>query len=116
MSITRLSNQEILSAAEVIIDNMHAGSREQDWERYSLHMLPEHITKEHQAEVEQQWRESPILTTLSDNRELLGIFRQENRVMVSWKLWSSNSNDDLLELLWLTERDNDIKACGNRIF
>ncbi|XOV80564.1 MAG: hypothetical protein ACFHVJ_06340 [Aestuariibacter sp.] len=116
MSILRRSDEEILEAANHILDTKHEAARQQDWAKYSKYMLPEHITPEHQEEVEKQWHEQEVLRTLTNKRELLGIFRQENRVLVSWKQWSTATEDELLAVLWLTEHNSDIKACGNRIF
>lgn len=116
MKLMQMSEDEIRQVAEDILTVMHQGSTQQDWSLYSKFMLPEHITPEHQADIEKQWAENEVLRTLTEKRELLGIFKQENRVLISWKQWSNSTKDELMELLWLTEHEGEIKACGNRLF
>lgn len=115
LDILKLSDDEIIKIADPIWDDIVKGSNEKNWNLFSKNMPSEMVTDEVRKNVEIQWDTNEILTTLTDKREFIDILRRKECVVVMWKQWSSNVDGDYLALLYLQNRDGEIKAIGSWI-
>lgn len=115
MDILEQSDVEIRAIAEGIWSDMVEGSNNRDWELFSKHMTPESATEEARGIVEHQWQYSKMFSSLTEQREFLGVLRQVDHVLVLWKQWSSKVEGEFLAMLYLKTVDNDVKVIGSWI-
>lgn len=105
-----LSDEEVMSIATPIMDNLMQASTDVDHEAHVRDFsdrLKSIVTKEN---LEQQCREYQADIGLIGNRELVGIFRRKGDVRVFWKQWYSKTDDDFIAFLHLKEIEGDIKV------
>lgn len=112
MELTAMSDFEIKEMAEPILKDIIRGSNQRDWELFSRHMPKANATDEARADVEKQWKENPVLTSLSEDCEFLGVIRKTDTVLVLWKQTSATDSEEYLEQLYLQEIDGEVKAIG----
>ncbi|MCJ8311623.1 MAG: hypothetical protein HRU38_02815 [Saccharospirillaceae bacterium] len=114
MDILAKSDSEILEIAEPMWDDIVKGSNEKNWELFSKSMDSKGSDKEpaSRKDVEQQWENSDLLTSLTPNREFLSILRKEDCVLVLWKQWSTKVKGDFLASLYLKSVNDEVKSIG----
>lgn len=95
---------------------MIQGSNEKNWVLFSKHMSEKGKSDETRNNIEKQWDKSDVLTSLTTKREFLNILRKSDYVVVVWKQWSTNVEDELLAMLHLQSIDNEVKVTGNWIY
>ncbi|MEO0926422.1 MAG: hypothetical protein AAFY63_11195 [Cyanobacteria bacterium J06643_13] len=112
MDILTKSDAEILEIAEPMWDDIRRGSNEQNWDLFSKYMLEEHSTDKFKKDVESQWSNNKVLTSLTAKREYLSILRKNDCVLVLWKQWSTKVEGEFLAMLYLQSIDDEVKAIG----
>lgn len=113
MDIQNQTDTEILDVAEKMYSEMVAGSNARDWSRFSQFMEDENKHDQKAIDnVREQWENAPVLTSLAQKRELLGILRREDHVLVAWKQWSTIDNSEYLARLHMKTVGNEIKTIG----
>ncbi|WP_067098397.1 hypothetical protein [Marinomonas atlantica] len=115
MDILEQSDDDIRIIAEKIWDDMVKGANSRDWEIYSQHMLVESITEQARAGVEHQWQYSKMFSSLTQEREFMGVLKQMDHVLVLWKQWSTKVEGDFLVMLYLKSIEDDVKVIGSWI-
>jgi hypothetical protein len=106
---------EILDIAEPIWDNLIEGSNERDYVKISKQFSRKMLEKVDEANMNQQWESSEILTSLSTRRELLGCLRRGRFVTVLWKQLSFTVQGDFLATLILGVEDKEVRIFGATI-
>jgi len=112
MELLNKSDLEILKIAESIWDDVVEAGNTKNWDLFSKHMPESDVTDEAKKDVERQWEEIPLLTSLSPNREFISILRRGESVLVLWKQCSTKEDGEYLAMLNLKCIDSEIKACG----
>jgi hypothetical protein len=69
-------------------------------------------TDEAKKDVEKQWEQVPLLTSLSAKREFISILRRGDSVLVLWKQWSTKEEGEYLAMLNLKSIDAKVKSIG----
>ena len=115
MDILTKSDSEILEIADSIWGDMIQGSNEKNWGLFSKYMSEKGKSDEGRINIEKQWDQSDVLTSLTTKREFLNILRKSDCVVVLWKQWSTNVESDFLATLHLQSIDNEVKVTGNWI-
>jgi hypothetical protein len=107
--------EEILEIAELIWDNLIEGSNERDYAKISKQFSKKMLENVDEANMNQQWESSEVLTSLSTRRELLGCLRRGRFVTVLWKQLSFKIQGDHLATLVLGIEDKEVKIFGATI-
>lgn len=115
MNILELSDDKIRDLAEGIWGDMVKGANNKDWALYSKYMLEESAGEQARAAVEHQWQYSKMFTSLTEEREFLGVLRQGDHIVVLWKQWSSEVAGDFLVMLYLKTIAEEVKVIGSWI-
>jgi len=110
MALTDLSDSDTLELADPLIEDIINGSNSKDWSLFSKHQTTQSANDpENRANVEQQWEEHAFLTSLSIEREYLGVLRRDGRVIIAWKQKSTEVPGDFLATMYLEEIDGAVK-------
>ncbi|MBA6231434.1 MULTISPECIES: hypothetical protein [unclassified Colwellia] len=112
MNILTKSNSEILNIAEPIWDDIVKGANGKNWDLFSKHMPETDQTDEAKQDVENQWEQVPLLTSLTDKKEFVGILRRKDSVLVLWRQWSSKEDGEFLGTLNLQSINSEVKSIG----
>jgi hypothetical protein len=112
MNILTKSDSEILNVAEPIWDDIVKGASNKNWELFSKYMPENDKTDEAKKNVEEQWKQVPLLTTLTNKKEFVGILRRKDSVLVLWKQWSTKEVGEFLGMLNLQSIGSEIKSIG----
>jgi len=112
MNVLTLSDEKILEIAEPILDTIIQGTSEKNWLLFTKHM-PESMKIESDREIiEKQWSNSEFTIKLSVEREFLSILRKSDCVLVLWKMKNNNIKEDLLQMLYLQNQQDEVKVIG----
>ncbi|WP_281561360.1 hypothetical protein [Thalassomonas sp. RHCl1] len=112
MEILAKSDSEILQIAESMWDDIVKGANEKNWALFSKYMPAEGATDEARKDVEKQWQQVPVLTSLTTKREFVGILRRRDSVLVLWKQWSTKEEGEFLAMLNLQTINSEVKSIG----
>ncbi|MCE0495016.1 hypothetical protein [Vibrio salinus] len=116
MRLMELSDSEIIRISKPMIDDVIKGSNEKNWALFLKHQtLKEASCPENRLNVEKQWEENEFLTSLSTERQILGVLRRDGYVNIIWKQTSTKVTGDFLAIYSLEEIDHEIKEAGFRI-
>lgn len=112
MELLHKSDTDILTIAEAMWDDIVKAGNTKDWSLFSKHMPASDVTNEAKKEVERQWEEIPLLTSLSPKRDFIRILRRGESVLVLWRQCSTKVEGEYLAMLNLKCIDCEVKACG----
>ncbi|MCC2606594.1 hypothetical protein [Planctobacterium marinum] len=112
MDLTSKSDAEIHQIAEPIYRELVEGSNTRNWDVFTKYAPEELKTPELKRDVEEQWKHVPFLTSLSEQKELLGILRRGETIHVLWKQWSLNDDMQYLGVLILQNQVSPIRVNG----
>lgn len=113
MKIEKQSDSEILKTANPIWDEIVEDCRTKDWNRYSQFFLnDDRENPDHKENILKQWENNPVLVSLAKERQLLGIVRREDEVVLVWKLVSTEVKGEFIGTLQLSIIDSEIKVTG----
>lgn len=110
MEIQNQTDAEILQVAEAMYSEIVNGSNANDWERFSQFL--DIRTPDVKKSVLEQWKNTPVLTSLTQQREFLSVLRREDHVLVTWKQWSTKVKGEYLALLYLRTIEDEVKSIG----
>lgn len=113
MTITAKSDAEILEIALPMIDTVVKGCNQKDWAVFSMYQT-EHEANDsaNKSNVERLWEEHEFLTTLSLDREILGVLRKDDVAQIVWRQTSTAVDGDYLARYFIKEVDQQIKEVG----
>lgn len=111
MNFSTKTDQEILSIADPIWDNLSQGSNEVNYESFSKHFSNKMLEAIPEAELKRQSAEThPKKGLLLPHRDFVGCIRHETGVSVLWKGRLSKVDGECLFALSLDEEDGEIKV------
>lgn len=111
MNFSTKTDEEILSIADPIWDNLSQGSNEVNYERFSKHLSKEMLQAVPEIELKRQLEEThPKDGLLLPDRDFIGCIRHETGVSVLWKGRMSKLNGECLMALRLDEEDGEVKV------
>ncbi|MBE1298757.1 MAG: hypothetical protein GJ680_02445 [Alteromonadaceae bacterium] len=116
MQLNLLSHETIIDIAKPMWDNLIAASNARDYERFILHFskaMGQEATREN---IEAQWENQPVLSSLIKEPELMGCLKGKDAVRVLWKQMSTSTNDELIGYLTLVVEGGEMKINGAQIF
>jgi len=112
VSFAQDGEKDIKATAEKYLDNILAGIKETNYDKYSQNFngeLKKSLTKEY-------------LVTVKDNmaqnlgnyksRQYLGLLRKGDRILILWKAVFDGTKNDVLIQLFLTKKDNKYQVIG----
>ena len=106
----KLSDNEIMTLVDPIMDNLMDASTEINHEKhvkdFSDHMKSI-VTK---VELEKQCKSYQTTLGIFTKRELVGIFRKKTDVRVFWKQWYSKSDDEFLAFIHIVQRNEKLEV------
>ncbi|HDY84910.1 hypothetical protein LCGC14_1004780 [marine sediment metagenome] len=113
MSITDKSDAEIIDIAQPMIDDVVNASNQRDWEAFSQYQTEEEANDpDNKKNVETLWKEHKLFTSLSLDREILAVLRNDDVAQVIWKQSSTEVFGDYLGRYFIKEINQDIKEVG----
>jgi len=111
-SFAQDSEKDIKATAEKYLDNLLAGIKENNYEKYSRDFngeLKKSLTRDYLTTVK---------TNMEQNfgnyksRQYLGLLRKGQRILVLWKAAFDGTKNDVLIQLFLTKKDNKYQITG----
>lgn len=113
MKIEEQSDSEILKIANPIWDEIVEGCRINDWKKYSQFFLDgDRENIDHKESILKQWKNNPVLVSLTKERQLLGILRREGEVVLAWRLGSTEVSGEFMGTLHLIMSGAEVKVTG----
>jgi hypothetical protein len=112
MNLLTKSDFDILKIAEPIWEVIVKGANEKSWDLFSKYMPESDKTDDVKKEIEKQWEQDSLLTSLTDKKEFVGVLRRKDSVLVLWKQWSSKEEGEFLGMLNLQSMGSEVKSIG----
>jgi len=112
MNILTKSDSEILSIAEPIWDDVVKGANKKNWDLFSKYMPESYKSEEAKIDVEKQWEQTPLLSSLTEKKEFVGILRRKDSVLILWRQWSTKEDGEFLGMLSLQSIGTEVKSIG----
>jgi len=115
MQLNKLTQEEIHKLATPIWSSLILASNGMDYPKFSNNFSTEMLKLATRENINDQWENSPVLTSLSAEPEFMGCLKNKDRVRVLWKQKSSVTDDELLGHLELIIEDGEVKIDGAQI-
>ena len=115
MQLNKLTQKEIHKLAMPIWNSLILASNEKDYQKFSNNFSTEMLKLTTRENINEQWKDSPVLTCLKTEPEFMGCLKNKERVRVLWKQKSSVADDELLGHLELIIEDGRVKVDGAQI-
>ncbi|SIO92678.1 hypothetical protein [Vibrio spartinae] len=113
MSITSKTDQEIIAIAQPMIDAVVNASNRQDWAAFCAYQTDEEAQDpNNKKHVLKLWQENEFFTSLSLDREILAVLRNNDVVQIVWKQTSDVVPGERLARYFIKEIDQQIKEIG----
>lgn len=116
MQLNLLSHEAIIDIAKPLWDNLIAASNARDYEKFIVHfsdVMRQEATREN---IEAQWENQPVLSSLKDKPELMGCLKGKDSARVLWKQMSTSTQEELLGYLSLVVEEGEVKIDAAQIF
>lgn len=110
MKLLNLSDEELLTIANPIWENLIEGTNIKNYSVLSRDFSKGMLKCIDEKEMERQWEES-ILLPVDQKREFLGCVRKEKAIIFRWKL--NSAKGEILGELALGEENKKIKILGS---
>ena len=113
MAITDKTDKEIIEIVKPMIDEVVKASNKKDWQTFCKYQTDEEANDpENKKNVLAQWKDSKVLTSLSLEREILGVMRRDDVALVYWKQTSTEVSGEFLACYHVKELGQEIKEVG----
>lgn len=112
VSFAQDSEKDIKATAEKYLDNLLAGIKENNYEKYSRDFnvdLKKSLTKEYLTTVKSNMEQN---FGNYKSRQYLGLLKKGERILVLWKSAFDGTKNDVLIQLFLTKKDNKYQITG----
>ena len=116
MSIIDKSDEEIIKVAEPIWANLVRSSNIKDYGSFTKDLSSQMLYGANEVELGKQWASNKILTSLSEQQEVLGLIRRDNFITVLYKQKSNTVPGEFLGRLVLGLEGDMIKVFGATIY
>ena len=116
MDLLKKTDEEIITIAEPIWDNLVKSSNIKDYGGFTRDFSAQMLFGANEVELGKQWANNKLLTSLSDKKEVLGCLRRNLHITVLYKQTSKTVPGDFLGRLVLGAEDDEIKVFGATIY
>ena len=116
MNLLEKSDDEIIKIGNPICSNLVKSSNIKDYGRLTKDFSSQMLYGAHEVELGKQWASNKILTSLSEEQEVLGCIRRDNFITVLYKQKSNTVPGEFLGRLVLGLEGDMIKVFGATIY
>jgi hypothetical protein len=116
MNLLDKTDKEIIEIANPIWDNLVKSSNIKDYGGFTRDFSSQMLFGANEVELGKQWANNKLLTSLSNNKVILGCLRRNLHVTVLYKQSSDTVPGDFLGRLVLGVEDEEVKVFGATIY
>ena len=116
MSLIDKSDEEIISLANPLWNNLINSSNKKDYSGFTKDFSAQMLYGANEVELGKQWSNNELLINLSNEKICLGCLRRNDFVTVLYKQKSTKIDGEFLGRLVLGMQGNEIKIFGATIF
>ena len=116
MNLLEKSDDEIITIANPIWDNLVKTSNMKDYGGFTKDFGTQMLFGANEVELGKQWANNKLLTSLNDKYEIFGCLRRDQFVTVLIKQTSKTQPGEYLGRLVLGIEDNIVKVFGATIY
>ena len=116
MNLLDKSDDEIIKIANPIWENLVRSSNNKDYGSFTKDFSSQMLYGANEVELGKQWASNKILTSLSEEQEVLGCIRRDNFITVLYKQKSNTVPGEFLGRLVLGLEGDMIKVFGATIY
>ena len=116
MEFLKKTDKEIQEIAQPIWDNLVKTSNIKDYGGFTKDFSSQMLYGANEVELGKQWASNKILTSLSEQQEVLGLIRRDNFITVLYKQKSNTVPGEFLGRLVLGLEGDMIKVFGATIY
>ena len=116
MKLLEKSDKEIQEIAQPIWDNLIKTSNIKDYGGFTRDFSSQMLYGANEVELGKQWASNKLLTSLSEQQEVLGCIRRDNFITVLYKQKSDTVNGEFLGRLVLGVEGEAVKVFGATIY
>jgi len=116
MDLLKKTDEEIIEIANPIWDNLVKSSNIKDYGSFTRNFSSQMLFGANEIELGKQWTNNKLLTSLSDEKVVLGCLRRNLHVTVLYKQTSNTISGDFLGRLVLGVEDDEVKVFGATIY
>ena len=116
MSLIDKSDEEIISLANPLWNNLINSSNKKDYSGFTKDFSAQMLYGANEVELGKQWSNNELLINLSNDKICLGCLRRNDFVTVLYKQKSTKLDGEFLGRLVLGMQGNEIKIFGATIF
>ena len=95
MQLNKLTQEEILKIAKPIWSGLILASNKTDYQQFSNNFSAEMLKLATQENIDDQWKNSPVLTSLKTETEFMGCLKSKEGGRVLWKQISGATEEDV---------------------
>jgi len=116
MDLLKKTDEEIIKIANPIWDNLVKSSNIKNYGGFTRDFSSQMLFGANEVELGKQWTNNKLLTSLSDEKVVLGCLRRNLHVTVLYKQTSKAIPGDFLGRLVLGMEDDEVKVFGATIY
>ena len=116
MALLDKSDEEIIKIAEPIWANLVKSSNIKDYGGFTKDFSSQMLYGANEVELGKQWASNKLLTSLSENQEVLGCIRRDKFITVLYKQKSNTLTGEFLGRLVLGVEGDMVKVFGATIY
>ena len=116
MSLIEKSDEEVIIIASPIWSNLVKSSNIKDYGSFTKDFSSQMLYGANEVELGKQWANNKLLTSLSEQQEVLGCIRRDKFITVLYKQKSNTLNGEFLGRLVLGMEGDMIKVFGATIY
>ena len=116
MNLLEKSDDEIIKIASPIWSNLVKSSNTKDYGGFTKDFSSQMLYGANEVELGKQWASNKLLTSLSEQQEVLGCIRRDNFITVLYKQKSDTINGEFLGRLVLGVEGEAVKVFGATIY
>jgi|TARA_B110000003_G_C16458223_1_gene460720 hypothetical protein len=116
MNLLEKTDEQIIEIAEPIWANLVKASNIKDYGGFTRDFSSQMLFGANEVELGKQWANNKLLTSLSDEKVVLGCLRRNLHVTVLYKQTSNTIPGEFLGRLVLGVEDDEVKVFGATIY
>ena len=116
MNLLDKSDEEVIKIASPIWSNLVKSSNIKDYGSFTKDFSSQMLYGANEVELGKQWANNKLLTSLSEQQEVLGCIRRDKFITVLYKQKSNTLNGEFLGRLVLGMEGDMIKVFGATIY
>ena len=116
MDLLSKSDEEIFKIGKPFWENLVRASNMKDYGGFTKHFSTQMLFGANEVELGKQWANNKLLTSLSEEKVVLGCLRRNLHVTVLYKQTSNTIPGEFLGRLVLGVEDGQVKVFGATIY